>query len=92
MDGKKRFCPLLGLRPKGGAARHPCSIVLNMAAPHTCRAGVSADKPAAVLLPDARQPAPFVGAQKGRKSAISAWLLAANEIAGDFDAAVQLVW
>lgn len=36
MDGKKRFCPLLGLRPKGGAARHPCSIVLNMVAPHTC--------------------------------------------------------
>ena len=47
-DGReKRFCPLLGLRPKGGAARHPCSIVLNMAAPHTCRAGMSADKPAA---------------------------------------------
>ena len=49
-DGReKRFCPLLGLRPKGGAARHPCIIVLNMTAPHTCRAGVSADKPAAVL-------------------------------------------
>ena len=44
-----------------------------------------------ILLPDTRQPAPFVGAQKGRKSAISAWLLTANEIAGDFDAAVQLV-
>ena len=49
MDGKKRFCPLLGLRPKGGAARHPCIIVLNMTAPQACRAGVSADKPAAVL-------------------------------------------
>ena len=49
MDGKKRFCPLLGLRPKGGAARHPCSIVLDMTAPHTCRAGVSADKSAAAF-------------------------------------------
>ena len=47
MDGKKRFCPLLGLRPKGGAARHSCSIVLNMAAPQACRAGMSADRSAA---------------------------------------------
>ena len=89
MDGKKRFCPLLGLRPKGGAARHPCSIVLNMAAPHTWeRFGCQTID--SILLPDTRQPAPFVGAQKGRKSAFSAYAVAANEIAGDFDAAVRV--
>ena len=54
MDGKKRFCPLLGLRPKGGAARHPCSIVLNMAAPHTWeRFGCQTID--SILLPDTRQ-------------------------------------
>jgi len=45
-----------------------------------------------ILLPDTRQPAPFVGAQKGRKSAFSAYAVAANEIAGDFDAAVRVEW
>ena len=54
-DGReKRFCPLLGLRPKGGAARHPCSIVLNMAAPHTWeRFGCQTID--SILLPDTRQ-------------------------------------
>ena len=51
---QKRFCPLLGLRPKGGAARHPCSIVLNMAAPHTWeRFGCQTID--SILLPDTRQ-------------------------------------
>ena len=88
---QKRFCPLLGLRPKGGAARHPYSIVLNMAAPHTWeRFGCQTID--SILLPGIRQPHTFVSKQKYAKVAFSAWLLAANEIAGDFDAAVQLVW
>ena len=33
--GKKRFWCLLGLRPKGTAARHPCVIVRKVIAPHT---------------------------------------------------------
>ena len=32
---KKRFCRLLGLWPKGTAARHPCVIVRKVIAPHT---------------------------------------------------------
>ena len=70
MDGKKRFCPLLGLRPKGGAARHPCIIVLNMTAPQACRAGVSADKPAAVLclMPGSQ---PLLYAHKRGEKALS---------------------
>ena len=68
MDGKKRFCPLLGLRPKGGAARHPCSIVLNMAAPHTWeRFGCQTID--SILLPDTRQSAPFVRAQEVLRNA-----------------------
>ena len=52
--GQGRFCPLLGLRPKGGAARHSCSIVLNMAAPHTWeRFGCQTID--SILLPDTRQ-------------------------------------
>ena len=71
MDGKKRFCPLLGLRPKGGAARHPCIIVLNMTAPQACRAGVSADKPAAVLcLMPGSQPLLYAH-KRGEKALLS---------------------
>ena len=33
--GKKRFWCLLGLRPKGTAARHPCVFVRKVIAPHT---------------------------------------------------------
>ena len=55
---QKRFCPLLGLRPKGGAARHSCSIVLNMAAPQAWeRFGCQTID--SILLPDTRQASPF---------------------------------
>ena len=67
-DGReKRFCPLLGLRPKGGAARHPCSIVLNMAAPHTWeRFGCQTID--SILLPDTRQATYFCKQTKVCKS------------------------
>ena len=70
MDGKKRLCPLLGLRPKGGAARHPCSIVLNMAAPHTWeRFGCQTID--SILLPDTRQATYFFERKKVGKKRFS---------------------
>ena len=70
MDGKKRFCPLLGLRPKGGAARHPCSIVLNMVAPHTWeRFGCQTID--SILLPDTRQATYFFEREKVGKKRFS---------------------
>ena len=44
--GKKRFWCLLGLRPKGTAARHPCVFVRKVIAPQPC---------AKVCLPMSRQ-------------------------------------
>ena len=81
MEEKKRFWCLLGLRPKGTAARHPCVIVRKVIAPHTC---------AKVCLPMNRQH-PFARCQAatyffkrekvGKKRFCLACVLAASEIA-----------